>query len=165
MSYTVRDAKSSDYGYVCEAFGKVNDLHLHMQPKQYRQVDKIATKLQFLAVTVGGQLIKPIRDKYSIKIVEHESERVGAVVVESIGRGALSWSAFSKVANIENITASFEHRSKGAIDALQESAEDWARSTGHDVMTGKISSENSKSLKKAEQSGFFVASMNVVKFL
>lgn len=159
----IRNADYRDYKSLCEIFAQANAEHCKMRPDLYRGVEVAIPPLKYrLAIWARNAFgHQPV----SLQVAEHEGRNVGAVFVQSLSRSNLSWSAFEKEAYLDNVVVVPDFRRQGIGSALLKSAQDWAKSTGHTHMWGKIINKNDASLALFEKAGFSADSSNVGRHL
>ena len=159
-SIQIRNVRASDYGFLCQAFEQANREHCEMAPSYYREIKPIISKPYFYLL-MAMQRLKYGRNRICAKIAEKDDKSIGAIYAYSTKRGALSWSAFNKVAFIDILAVTPENRNCGAGKALILAAKQWAIQTNHSYIHADIHVENKKALVLAQKHGIRPNTINI----
>ncbi len=148
----IRNARYEDHYRLNEIFAHGNAVHNDMRPDLYRSVKVTVPKFKYSLAIIARDVFghKPV----SLQVADDHGIIVGAVYVESISRGKLSWSAFEKEAYLDNVVVIPGWRHRGIGTALLNAAQRWAKETGHEHMWGKILDVNEASLGLFKKAGF-----------
>lgn len=148
----IRQANYRDYRSLCEVFASVNRTHVELRSDLYREVPVAIPKWKYCLAVFARDIIgyQPV----SLLVAECEGRILGAVFVQSISRGALSWSAFPKEAYLDNIVVVEDSRRQGIGRALLNAALDWANDTGHKHIWAKVVENNEPSKEMFREAGF-----------
>lgn len=160
---SIRNAQLKDYDALCALFARSNEEHRAMAPGQYRTVKAVIPRSKYRLAILARDLfgVQPV----SLQIAEGAGTIIGAVVIMSEPRSALSWSAFDKQAYIDHVVVAPHFRRYGVGTDLVEAGEQWAKHTGHQYIWAKIASANAPSRRMFEKSGYALDNVHVGKNL
>jgi GNAT superfamily N-acetyltransferase len=161
-SLVIRDARKSDYGFLCDVFAQSHADHLELRSDLYRQdIGPVMSPFQFnMLMTLRDGRFTPsvvsrkFQRTYYAGIAALDGKPVGAVFAIAADRLNLSWSVFPSVASVENIAVLPEHRRQGIGAALLTRVFDWAREQGHPYCDAKVLSNNDASRALFAKAGF-----------
>jgi len=163
MSTTIRDAVTSDYQFLCEAFAQVNRDHCKMRPDLYREVDVIAPRWLFNALAMGRKvpgLRSYVENNYCIKVAERDGNPVGAVFAWPETRKFPGSDDAVTQAYLDNIVVWPGHRRGGIGTELLDASKSWAEDAGHETLHAKILNDNAVSHSFFDAAGFKPRSTN-----